>query len=76
MLTRAELEYRLAELDLVELSEPIARAAGDAAERHGLREGDAIHLASALTFPAELTVLTWDAELRRVSLAAGLSVSP
>jgi predicted nucleic acid-binding protein len=76
MRTRGELERRVGQLDLIELSEPVARAAGEAAERHGLHAGDAIHLASALALATHLTVLTWDGHLRRASLAAGLSVSP
>jgi uncharacterized protein len=76
MLARTELERRFAQFHLVELSERVARAAGDAAEHHGLRAADAIHLASALSVPEKVTVSTWDAELRRASLAAGLSVSP
>jgi hypothetical protein len=73
---RTEFERRCAQLELIELSEPVARAAGDAAERHGLRAADAIHLASALAIPEDVIVSTWDADLRRASLAAGLSVSP
>jgi predicted nucleic acid-binding protein len=36
-------------LFVVGLTEPIVRAAGDLAEKHGLRGFDAIHLASALS---------------------------
>ena len=70
------LEERFADLELIELSRIVARAAGEAAERYALRANDAIHLASALAIPEKVTVSTWDAELRRASLAAGLSVSP
>jgi predicted nucleic acid-binding protein len=70
------LEERFADLELIELSGIVARAAGAAAERFALRANDAIHLASALAIPEEVTVSTWGADLRRASLAAGLSVSP
>ena len=72
----SELEGHFADLSLVELNEHVARAAGEVAERYRLRASDAIHLASALTIPAQLTVSTWDTELRRASLEAGLSVAP
>lgn len=76
MSARIELERRFAELEVIELSDGVARGAGEAAERHGLRGVDAIHLASALAIPEGVIVSTWDAELRRASLASGLSVSP
>lgn len=44
----SELDRDMASFVLVELNEALARAAGDLAERRGLRGFDAIHLASAL----------------------------
>jgi uncharacterized protein len=70
------LDERFADLELIELTPMVARAAGAAAERYELRASDAIHLASALAIPQEVTISTWDATLRRASLDAGLAVSP
>ena len=64
-------------MDIVEVSEGVARTAGDAAERHALRSHDAIQLASALVLGEPGTVVvTLDARLRRAALASGLAVAP
>lgn len=70
------LDERFADLDVIEMTPAVARAAGAAAERYDLQASDAIHLASALAIPEDVTLSTWDAALRRASLGAGLSVSP
>ncbi len=62
---------------MIELDDTLIRAAADAAEVLQLTAGDAIHLASALTLDEpELVFATWDAELRRAALDAGLAVAP
>lgn len=74
---REQLEARWPALDVIELSPPVAGAAGAAAERYGLRAHDAIQLASALLLEERDTVVvTLDDRLRRASRAAGLAVAP
>jgi uncharacterized protein len=51
-------------------------AAADAAERHGLRAYDAVHLASALAVAADdLVFVCWDADLSAAASRAGLAVA-
>jgi predicted nucleic acid-binding protein len=70
------LESLLAEIDLVEVTPDLARAAGEIAERHSLRAYDAMHLASSLSLDeVGLVVVTWDAELRRAVPEAGLTLA-
>jgi predicted nucleic acid-binding protein len=70
------LEDRFQELDLVEVTEEIARSAGDLAEEYGLRAYDAVHLASALEIdPADVVLVTWDRELARAGRAAGFDLA-
>lgn len=66
------------ELRVIALDDPLARAAGDLAERHALRGYDAVHLASALAIdvPGELVVATWDGELAAATIAEGRMVVP
>ena len=62
---------------MLSVTSRIAEVAGLVAEQLRLRALDAIHLASALEF-AELdpAVVSWDADLRRAALEAGLAVVP
>ena len=61
-------------LDVIELSEAIASAAGALAERFGLRAGDAFHLAAAAGVAGpDLLFATWG---RRPASAAMGSGSP
>ena len=60
---------------MIELDPALARSAGELAEVHGLRAGDAVQLASALLSRAPV-LATWDAELRHAALEAGLAVAP
>ena len=79
MLTRARrrLEDLAEGIAFVELGPAIALRAGGLAERHGLRANDAIHLASALSLlDSRLIVVSWDVELRRAALEAGLAIAP
>jgi hypothetical protein len=74
---KSDFESRLEEIDLVELRQPVARHAGELAERHRLRALDAIHLASALgRSDPELVFASWDRELRRAAAEAGLGTAP
>lgn len=62
---------------MIELDDVLIRSAADTADVLQLTAGDAIHLAAALTVDAtELVFATWDAELRRAALEAGLAVAP
>ena len=70
---KAALDERFAEMELIEVTEDLARSAGDLAEERGLRGYDAVHLASALTLGLEDTVvITWDRELAAAAQRAGL----
>lgn len=71
------LDYELRQFDLVDVDEPLARQAGVLADRHRLRGYDAIHLATATLVATRTTVVvSWDAELRRAALEAGLNIAP
>lgn len=64
-------------LAAVDLDESLVREAGDLSDRHGLRAGDAIHLASALRVAEGPTALiAFDARLRDAAAAEGLIVLP
>lgn len=61
----------------IELTEHVARHAGELARTHGLRGADAVHLASALALDdAEVVVAVWDTRLRDGAQVAGLRVAP
>ncbi len=61
----------------VELSVDVEQLAGDLAARHGLRGGDAVHLASALILDsAEVVVAAWDRRLHSAVVASGLAAAP
>jgi predicted nucleic acid-binding protein len=61
----------------VELTPAVARHAGDLARQHGLRGGDAVHLASALAVgDPDLVVAAWDRRLHAGARAAGTIVAP
>jgi predicted nucleic acid-binding protein len=70
------MRRRWRELQVVELDEGVAEAAGDVAERHALRALDAVHLASALAGGRRVIVATWDERLSRAAREAGLAVAP
>lgn len=62
---------------IVDFDQPIALSAGDVAEQYGLRGYDAVHLATAMSLQDEsLVVATWDADLRKGAVDAGLRVAP
>ena len=74
---RGELETRWQALSVAEVDRPLVEAAAQAAEYHGLRANDAVHLASALILDdSELVFASWDEELRREAARAGLAVAP
>ncbi|MCA1693823.1 MAG: type II toxin-antitoxin system VapC family toxin [Actinobacteria bacterium] len=76
-LVRSRLESRWNQVEIIEIDDGIARASGDLAEAHALRGYDSVHLASAVMLADKTSVLaTWDLELRRAALDAGLQVAP
>jgi predicted nucleic acid-binding protein len=61
----------------VELTETVARQAGQLAGALALRGADAVHLASALAIESpDLVVAVWDHRLKAGALEAGLAVAP
>jgi len=61
----------------IALDESLAKAAGELAQRRGLRGYDAVHLASALAIDRTETVLaTWDRALADAAVLEGLAVAP
>lgn len=76
---RREFEADWRDLVVLEVDESIVRVAGDAADRHGLRGFDAVHLASAarLRNATSDTVLfsSADSRLTRAAQAEGLAIA-
>lgn len=74
----AELDALYGELRIVGIDEPLARHAGELAERHALRGYDAVHLACALAVDADDVLLaTWDRALNDAAYKTGrLLVNP
>jgi predicted nucleic acid-binding protein len=67
-----ELYELYGQLQIVGVDEPIARHAGELAERHALRGYDAVHLACALAVQADDVLLaTWDNALGQAARETG-----
>lgn len=76
-LVRSRLESRWNQVEIIEIDDEIARASGGLAEAHALRGDDSVHLASAVALADGTSILaTWDLDLRRAALDAGLQVAP
>jgi predicted nucleic acid-binding protein len=61
----------------IALDDRLAKVAGAAAEAHGLRGGDEVHLASALSIQDPGVVFaTWDRTLSRAARGVGYHVVP
>ena len=73
---RGEFESLQSELLLIGIDGQLARHAGRLAEEFALRGYDAVHLASALAFGADTTVVTWDQDLGRAAVRVGCAVAP
>ena len=74
---KRDLDRAIASLRVVELRAVLARAAGDVAERFGLRVYDAVHLASALVVDeGDTVVVSWDRALSTAAREAGLATAP
>ena len=72
-LGRRVLDGLWADVEVIEITAAVARAAGDAADEHGLRGYDAVHLASALHGSADVFVCA-DKDLLRAAQLCGLAV--
>ncbi|WP_370552447.1 type II toxin-antitoxin system VapC family toxin [Conexibacter sp. CPCC 205706] len=65
------------ELTKVRVDAPLAKAAGELAERRALRGYDAVHLASALSInDPDVVLATWDRALADAAGQEGLAVAP
>jgi predicted nucleic acid-binding protein len=73
---REEFESLQSELALVGIDGQLARGAGELAEEHKLRGYDAVHLASALALGTDITLVTWDEDLKRAAAQRGCAVAP
>jgi len=72
---KMESEWDL--LNVVEVDRSLTELAAGLAVSRGLRSLDALHLASALSVPADdLVFATWDARLHRAARAEGLETLP
>jgi predicted nucleic acid-binding protein len=72
---REEFESLQSELALVGIDGQLARGAGELAEEHKLRGYDGVHLASALALGVDVTLVTWDEDLRRAAARRGCAVA-
>jgi predicted nucleic acid-binding protein len=62
---------------VLELTDDVARAAGDVSDALGLRGADAVHLASALSIAVgEFVFVAWDLRLRSAAVDSGLAIAP
>jgi predicted nucleic acid-binding protein len=70
-----DLEGRWEEIHRIDVTPPLAHAAGLIADRDGLRGADAVHLATALgaSDGTDLLLLTWDGALARAARRHGLA---
>lgn len=64
------------ELSLIGIDVQMARKAGDLAERFALRGYGAVHLASALSTGDQITLISWDEDLRRAAADSGCALAP
>ena len=72
---RRGLESRFRVMQVVEVTDEVARSAGDLAGAHALRGYDAVHLASSLTLADDTVMVTWDRELAVAAYRSGLDLA-
>jgi hypothetical protein len=71
------LDEYWAAVQSVAVGDRLIVSAAELARRHRLRALDAVHLAAALSTKLEnLSLVSWDRELRRAAQAEGLAISP
>ena len=73
---RAEFESLQREVLLVGIDRDLAARAGTLAEQFALRGYDAVHLASALSFATDTTLVSWDEDLRSAAGRSGCGLAP
>jgi predicted nucleic acid-binding protein len=73
---RTEFESLHGELLLVGIDRVLAGRAGALAEQFALRGYDAVHLASALSFATDTTLVSWDEDLRTAATHSGCGIAP
>jgi predicted nucleic acid-binding protein len=61
---------------VIGVDRPLSLQAGALAEQFALRGYDAVHLACALSLEGEVTVVSWDDDLRRAAGASGCALAP
>lgn len=71
-----KLESVFHDLTLVGVDGDLAGHAGELADELALRGYDAVHLASALAFGPEITLVSWDRYLRRAAAQSGCAIAP
>jgi uncharacterized protein len=71
-----ELDDLVEQIDVIEVTEELARAAGRLAQVHGLRGYDAVHLAAAIAVSDDdVVVVTGDIDLAEAAMASGLATA-
>ena len=71
-----ELETIITEVDHIEVTEALARLAGELAQAHGLRGYDAVHLAAASAVAdSDVVLVTGDSDLANAANSIGIAVS-
>lgn len=73
---REEFEALQDEMLLIEVDRALTRQAGQLAEDHSLRGYDAVHLASALALGEDVTLVTWDRDLRDAAARSTIGIAP
>ena len=70
-----ELESIITEVDHIEVTEALARRAGELARAHSLRGYDAVHLAAASAVAdSDVVLVTGDSDLANAANAIGIAV--
>jgi uncharacterized protein len=73
----SRLDQRWQRIETLDVDDGLIALAVRAADTHGLRTLDALHLAAALSMRrTEVVVVSYDAELRRASELEGFAVAP
>lgn len=71
-----ELETIMTEVDHIEVTEVLARVAGELAQAHGLLGYDAMHLAAASAVAdSDVVLVTGDSDLANAANSLGIAVS-
>ena len=73
---RFDLERAFMEVDYVDVTRQLVRAAGDLADTRALPGYDAVHLASALVLGSpDVTLVTWDRDLAAAGRELGFDLA-